>query len=167
MRQNRRLKISNICGVEMNVKVFVQNEAGSNRKNIYNEKTLEYIRTETVTGVYPYPYGFILNTTSGDEDNLDCFIITEKILKTGQIVDCEPLGIMEQTEDGQVDNNIIAVLTDEKIDKKRVINDEFKSRLTDFVMHAFDHFEGKKMSVGRFLGKEEARRHIEDCLDNA
>jgi inorganic pyrophosphatase len=150
----------------MNVKVFVQNEAGSNRKNIHNEKTLEYIRAETVTGVYPYPYGFILNTTSGDEDNLDCFIITEKPLKTGQVVDCEPLGIMEQTEDDQVDNNIIAVLTDERADGEKFLNDELKARLTEFAMHAFDHIEGKKMSVGRFLGKEEAARHILECLDS-
>ena len=143
------------------MKVFVQNEAGSNKKNIHNEKTLEYIRTETVTGVYPYPYGFILDTTSGDGDNLDCFIITEKILKTGQIVDCEPLGIMEQTEDDDVDNNILAVLSGEKT----VIDDDLKHRLTEFAMHAFNHIEGKKMSVGRFLGKEEAREHIMECLD--
>jgi len=145
----------------MIMKVFVQNEAGSNKKNIHNEKTLEYIRTETVTGVYPYPYGFILHTTSGDGDNLDCFIITEKTLKTGQIVDCEPLGIMEQTEDDDVDNNILAVLSGEKA----VIDDDLKYRLTEFAMHAFDHIEGKKMSVGRFLGKEEARKHIMECLD--
>ncbi len=147
------------------MKVFVQNEAGSNKKNIHNEKTLEYIRTETITGVYPYPYGFILDTTSGDGDNLDCFIITEKILETGQVVDCEPLGIMEQTEDDDVDNNVLAVLTDEKTDEKSVIDDNLKSRLTEFSMHAFDHFEGKKMSVGRFSGKEEARKHIMECLD--
>ena len=147
------------------MKVFVQNEAGSNKKNIHNEKTLEYIRAETVAGVYPFPYGFILDTTSGDGDNLDCFIITEKPLKTGQIVDCVPVGIMEQTEDNDVDNNILAVLPDEKTDEKSVIDDNLKSRLTKFAMHAFVHIEGKKMSVGRFSGKEEARKHIMECMD--
>jgi inorganic pyrophosphatase len=151
----------------MKLKVFVQNEAGSNQKNIYNEKTLEYIRTETVTGVYPYPYGFILGTTSGDEDNLDCYVITEKHLKTGQIVDCEPIGIMEQTEDNEVDNNIIAVLSDEIEDEKNIVDDKLKSRLTDFTMHAFDHIKGKKMTVGRFLGKEDAISHIQECLDSS
>ena len=147
----------------MIIKVFVQNEAGTNIKNIHNEKTLEFIRTETVTGVYPYPYGFILDTTSGDGDNLDCFIITGKILKTGQVVECEPLGIMEQTEDDDIDNNIIAALSGEKA----VIDDELKHSLTEFAMHAFDHIEGRKMSVGRFLGKKEAHKHIIECLDKA
>ena len=145
----------------MIIKVFVQNEAGTNIKNIHNEKTLEFIRTETVTGLYPYPYGFILDTTSGDGDNLDCFIITGETLKTGQVVECEPLGIMEQTEDDDIDNNIIAVLSGEKI----VIDDKLKQILTDFAMHAFDHIEGRKMSVGRFLGKEKASEHIMECLD--
>ena len=70
------------------MKVFIENEAGSNQKNLYNEKTLEYRKTVGVSRKYPYPYGFILETTSGDGDNLDCFILTEKKLKTGSIVNC-------------------------------------------------------------------------------
>jgi hypothetical protein len=48
---------------------------------------------------------------------------------------------------------------------KTLIDDELKHRLTEFSMHAFDHIEGKKMSVGRFLGKEEACKHIMECKD--
>ena len=80
------------------MKVFIENEAGSDQKNLYNEKTLEYKKTVTVSRKYPYPYGFILDTTSGDGDNLDCFIITERKVKTGQIIECEPIGLMEQIE---------------------------------------------------------------------
>ena len=77
-----------------NMKVFIENEPGSNQKNLYNEKTLEYKKTVTVSRKYPFPYGFILSTTSGDGDNLDCFIITVQKLQTGQTVECEPIGIM-------------------------------------------------------------------------
>ncbi len=80
------------------MKVFIENEAGSDQKNLYNEKTLEYRKTVTVSRKYPYPYGFILDTSSGDGDNLDCFIITDKALKSGQIIECEPIGLMEQLE---------------------------------------------------------------------
>jgi hypothetical protein len=31
------------------MKVFVENEAGTDQKNIYNEKTLKYIKTVTVS----------------------------------------------------------------------------------------------------------------------
>ena len=80
------------------MQVFIENEADSDQKNLYNEKTLEYKKTITVSCKYPYPHGFILDTTSGDGDNIDCFIITDKKLKRGQIVECELVGLMEQTE---------------------------------------------------------------------
>ena len=67
------------------MKVFIENEAGSDKKNLYNEKTLEYKKTVTVSKKYPYAYGFILNTTSEDGDNVDAFIITDKKLKAGQL----------------------------------------------------------------------------------
>ena len=50
---------------------------------------------------YPFPYGFVLETTNEDGGNVDCFVITPRELKTGQIVDCRPVGLMEQIEDGK------------------------------------------------------------------
>jgi hypothetical protein len=43
----------------MTIRVFVQNEAGSNRKNYHDEKTLEFWRSQIVSHAYPFPYGFI------------------------------------------------------------------------------------------------------------
>lgn len=143
------------------MKVFIENEAGSDQKNLYNEKTLEYRKTVTVSRKYPFPYGFILETTSEDGDNLDCFVITEKKLKTGDIVECEPIAIMEQIEDDKEDHNVLAKLVDEEV----LINEKIKKDLTEFVSHVFDHLVGKVVKVGRFLGKEEALNCIGRCLD--
>ncbi len=143
------------------MKAFIENEAGSNQKNIYDEKTLEYIKTVTVSRKYPYPYGFIIGTTSGDGDNLDCFIITKEKLKTGETVDCKPIGIMEQIEDTKKDNNILAVLNDETAEATPQIQQE----LTDFISHVFDHKPEKQVTVGKFLGKEDAENYINSCLD--
>lgn len=145
-----------------NMRVFIENEAGSDQKNLYNEKTLEYKKTVTVLRKYPFPYGFILGTISGDGDNLDCFIITEQKLKTGQTVECEPIGLMEQVEDGKEDHNILARLSGEET----TIGEEIKSKLTDFVSHVFDHKADKVVKVGRYLGKEDAEKYIEQCLDS-
>jgi len=150
------------------MKVFIENEAESDQKNLYNEKTLEYRKTVPVARKYPYPYGFILDSTSGDGDNLDCFIITDKILKTGQIVECEPIGIMEQLEitldkdKGEVveeDYNVLAVFPDEKIE----IDDMKKEQLREFVSHVFDHLPNKKVRVGNFLDQNSALQHIKKC----
>lgn len=143
------------------IKVFIENEAGSDRKNLFNEKTLEHKGSVTVSRKYPYPYGFILDTTSGDGDNVDCFVITERKLKTGQIVECEPVGIMEQSEDGEEDNNILAVMKGEGI----AIDEKLRKRLADFVSHVFDRIEGKKVVAGDFQGKAEAISYIRRCSD--
>lgn len=145
----------------MIMKVFIENEAGSNQKNLYNEKTLEYRKTVEVSRKYPYPYGFVLKTTSGDGDNLDCFVLTNKELKTGLIVECEPIGLMEQFEDGKEDHNILAILKGE--DTK--VNFEVKEKLKEFVSHVFDHRKGKVVRAGNFHGKEKAEEYIEKCKD--
>lgn len=152
----------------MKIKVFIENKAGSNQKNIYDEKTLQYKKTVTVSREYPYPYGFILNTTSGDGDNVDCFIITDKKLKIGEVVECEPIAIMEQIEsysakpgDDEEDHNILALLEDESFE----VDDSLKKKLSEFVSHAFDHLPNKRVKVGNFLDKERAVKYIEDCRD--
>ena len=152
------------------MKVFIENEAGSNQKNLYNEKTLEYRKTVTVSRNYPYPYGFILNTTSGDGDNLDCFVITDTKLEAGKVYNCEPLGLMEQHESSwtpekgavmEEDHNVLAGLVGEEIE----VTDEVKRVLTDFVSHVFDHLEGKTVQAGSFLDKAVALRIIEQTKD--
>ena len=152
----------------MLVKVFIENEANTNRKNHFNEKTLEYLETTTITGRYPFPYGFILHTTGGDGDNLDCFVITDKPLKSRQIVECEPVAILEETESSEEypgvmeeDNVVLAVLKGEPVQ----IGEEMKARLQEFVVHIFDHIPGKKTIVGSFLGREEAIAQVQRCWD--
>ncbi len=152
----------------MKIKVFIENEVGSNQKNIYDEKTLRYKKTVIVSREYPYPYGFILNTTGGDGDNIDCFVLTEKKLKTGKIVECKPIAIMEQiesswTEPGveQKDHNILAVLEDESFE----IDDKLKDKLSEFISHVFDHLPDKKVKVGDFLDAKKAIEHIRQCVD--
>ena len=57
----------------------------------------------------------MIGTDSGDGGNVDCYVITTRILKTGQIVECDPIGLMEQFEDGVEDHNILARLLDEPV----------------------------------------------------
>lgn len=153
------------------MKVFIENEASSDQKNLYDEKNLEYKKTVTVSRKYPYPYGFILDTTSGDGDNVDAFIITDKKLKSGQIVECTPVGMMEQMEKSwdeskggaeEVDHNVLMVL---KGSNQNVVNDEVKARLTDFILHVFDHIRPNKNRVGNFLDRQEALKYIESCKE--
>ena len=121
------------------MRVFIENPAGSRKKHLHDEKTLQLRATEDVARRYPFPYGFVLDTTSEDDDNVDCFVITPQALRTGQIVTCDPVGLMEQIEDGKADRNVIAVLPGEGVE----FGSKEQSILIDFVSHVFEHKVGK------------------------
>ncbi len=144
------------------MKVFIENEAGSNSKNLFNEKTMEYKKTYAVSRAYPYLYGFILDTTSGDGDNLDCFVITNRKLASQVVVEPEPIGVMELREDGQEDHKVIATFPDEGLQ----LTDDVKKELRDFALHVFDHMSGKTMLVGDFYDKETALELLKRSADH-
>jgi inorganic pyrophosphatase len=111
------------------MKVFIQSEAGSFVKHSHDEKTLQLISRSRVSRSYPFLYGFVLDTTGEDGDNVDCFVLTKAPLKTGEIVDCEPFAMMEQMEDDQQDHNILAVLRGENYS----FDSDTRQILTEFV----------------------------------
>jgi inorganic pyrophosphatase len=145
------------------IKVFVQNEAGSNLKHYHDEKTPEFKFTTTVSLPYPFPYGFIIGTTASDGCNLDCYVITDAPLRTGAIVECEPIALMEQFEDGVEDHNILARLTGESAD----ITGETQRTLVHFVENVFRHIDGKQICAGRFLPVSDAEACVTRHADAA
>ena len=84
------------------MQVFIENLAGSRRKNIYDERALRHLSTVDVSASYPYPYGFVIGTVSGDGDAVDCFVLTSEPLTAGTILECDPIGLLEQIEDGEI-----------------------------------------------------------------
>lgn len=146
----------------ISVKVFIENPAGSSIKHIHDEKTLKLKSTATVSSVYPLPYGFVLRTTAEDGDNVDCFVLTKRLLDRGAIIDCEPIGLMEQVEDGKVDNKILATIHDEPV----ALDDEIRHSLVEFARHVFDHVPGKVMVVGGFRDKAAALAYLRQHQDS-
>ncbi len=142
-------------------RVFIENPAGTNIKHTFNEKTLEPIRTDRVAAKYPFPYGFILKTTSGDGDNVDCFVITDQELRTGEVVSCEAVGMVTQIEDGEVDHNILGI----RCGDAGTLRETDITRVQEFARHVFDHIPGKVVKVGEFIDKKSAEGYIKNCLD--
>jgi inorganic pyrophosphatase len=138
------------------VKVFIQNEAGSVIKNMHNEKTLELTGMARVSCAYPFPYGFILDTTGDDGLNVDCFVLTNTPLRSGQVVECEPIGLMEQIEDGEEDHNVLAAIQGEE----ERLDGRTQQILIEFVRHVFDHIPGKTIQAGTFRDRLAAVEHV-------
>lgn len=145
------------------LRVFIENEAGSRRKNIYDERTLRYQRTVEVSRPYPFPYGFVIGTRSGDGDCVDCFVLTGATLSSGTIVECDPIGLLEQVEDGEVDHKVLAILIGERIALDAVV----VASLKHFITEAFAHVPGKRMEIGRLLSRQEAEAYVNACRDDS
>ena len=145
------------------MQVFIENEAGSRQKNTYDERTLAHLRSETVSRAYPFPYGFVLGTRSGDGDAVDCFVITGEKRVSGATVACDAVALLEQVEDGEIDHKILAVPAGAKAD----IGDDVLEALTDFISGVFAHVPGKQMRIGRLLGREEAEAYVRACRTDA
>jgi inorganic pyrophosphatase len=96
------------------IKVLIQAEAGSHDKMQYDERTLKPIAAGRVSRPYPYPYGFVLETTAADGDNVDCYVFGDDSLRSGSIVACEVIGLLEQIESGESDHKVLAVIAGQK-----------------------------------------------------
>jgi inorganic pyrophosphatase len=139
------------------IKVLVQVEAGSREKHLYNEKTLEYKEARRVSRPYPYAYGFIVGTQAEDGDALDCYLITKDKVKCGSIVECEPIGLLQQVEDGEIDDKVLAAIPGQHVE----LDEALLNELQDFIYDIFSQFPGIHVKVGEILPREAALQRIE------
>ncbi|MEA3273483.1 MAG: inorganic diphosphatase [Patescibacteria group bacterium] len=144
------------------MKAFIEVDAGTDQRPIYNEQTLEQIGIKKVYKPYPYAYGFLLDTISGDGDQLDCYVITSKSLTSGDTIDVEPIGMVESVENGEEDHKILCQLSNETI----TINSTIEKEIRDFGEHYFDDRPDKQVVGGRFLGYQDAIKLIDSCRIN-
>ena len=141
------------------MQVFIENQAGSRRKNIYDERTLRHLRTVDVSASYPYPYGFVIGTVSGDDDAVDCFVLTSEPLTAGTMLECDPIGLLEQVEDGEIDHKVLAVPSG----GSATIDDAVIAALKEFVSGVFSHVPDKRMEIGRLLDRDAAESYLRQC----
>ena len=139
--------------------VFIENEAGSATKNTFDEKTLRLRGSKEVARPYPFPYGFVINTLSGDGDCVDCFVVSKRVLRTGDIVECVPVHLLEQIEDGEVDHKVLCV----PAGSPTVVPESAVAKIRAFVMSVFSHIPGKDMRLGALLDADAAERYVRKC----
>lgn len=144
------------------MRVFIENEAGSRLKNTYDERTLRHVSTVEVSAPYPFPYGFVIGTVSGDGDAVDCFVVTARCLSSGEWLECEPVALLEQIEDGAIDHKLLAVPAGEPA----MVDDATVAALRHFAASVFAHVAGKRMTIGRLLDREAAEAFLREGREN-
>ena len=139
------------------IRMLIQVEAGSCDRNIYNEKTLEYIKTSHGSHPYPYPYGFVVGTSAEDGGCVDCYLITKNKVEAGSIVECEPVGLLEQHEEDEIDHKVLAVLPGEDTKLDQVALEELQT----FIKNIFSEVPEMNVRVGPVHPREAALHHLQ------
>jgi inorganic pyrophosphatase len=93
---------------------------------------------------------------------VDCYIITHDNLQAGSIVECEPIGLLEQDEDGEIDHKVLASMPNQQVEVGR----ELLQEMQDFIYLIFAGHPDMHVTVGDILPREEALRHIQEHLEN-
>ena len=143
------------------IKVLIQVAGGSSDRHIYDERTLEFKGTRQGSLPYIYPYGFILETRAEDGDSVDCYIITHESLEAGTIVECEPIGLLEQDEDGEIDHKVLASLPNQHME----VTQELAQEMREFIHLLFSVYPDMHVTVGNILSREETLRYIDENRD--
>ncbi len=117
---------------------------------------------------YPFAYGCIPRTWDEDGDPLDIEIVgvTEPLVP-GSIVESRIIGVMKFDDGGEVDDKVIAVLSDDK--RMNHINtfEDLGGHWLKETKYYWEHYKDLKKpgtcTVNGFFGIEEAVKIIEDC----
>ena len=117
---------------------------------------------------YPFAYGCIPRTWDEDGDPLDIEIISvSEPLIPGSIVEARIIGVMKFDDGGEVDDKIIAVLSDDKrvnhIKTFEDLGEHWLKETTYYWEHYKDLKKPGTCNVNGFFGLQEALKTIEDC----
>lgn len=137
--------------------VFVENPAGSLTKQHHDEVSLVPTELEPVSRPYPYAYGFVVGVLSGDGDCLDCFVLSDREVQRGETVDCVPIAVLEQYQNGDDDHDLIAVPCDEDVALFEAELERSIEQLRSFIDHVFDHDPLRTLRHGKLLGSSAAQ----------
>ena len=119
---------------------------------------------------YPFAYGCIPRTWDEDGDPLDVEIVgvTEPLIP-GSIVEARIIGVMKFDDGGEVDDKVIAVLSDDKrVDHIKTFEDLGEHWLKE-TKYYWEHYKDLKKpgtcKVNGFFGIDEAVKVIKECED--
>jgi inorganic pyrophosphatase len=143
------------------IKVFIETEAGSREKNRYDNLTLRLNESFEVPLPYPYAYGFALGTKSGDGGGIDCFVLGAEGVKTGTVIECEVIGLLEMLEGDEVDHKLITRFAyGSGSASGGGLDPAVVETIKAFILVLFKKFPEVKIEFGELLGREAAREFL-------
>ncbi|MEK7086283.1 MAG: inorganic diphosphatase [Patescibacteria group bacterium] len=155
-------------GTKEEMNVIIEIPKDSHNKYEIDKKTglIKLDRANYSSAAYPFDYGFVPQTLWDDGDALDVVLLTTYPLNVGILVAARPVGILNMIDDGDADDKIIAVPTDDKRwDDVQDISDINKHTLREFV-HFFETYKQLKgkpspVEINGYEGADKAKEAFE------
>ena len=114
---------------------------------------------------YPSDYGFIPRSWYDDEDPLDVLVLVEDRTFPGCVIEARPVALMRMDDDGEKDDKIIAVPTEDPrfdhIQDLDELPDQRQAEIDEFFETYKNLEEGKQVETLGWEGKAAAKEAIE------
>ena len=154
------------------INVVIEVPVGSTQKIEWNRDLaiFELDRVEPSAFVKPANYGFIPQTLDEDGDELDVMVVTSGAIPTGVYLKARVLGVMKFSDDGEVDDKIIAVPVDDRDNDDMYEKlEDLPKRLLEQIEHHFNHYKDLykpgSTKVEGFYGFDEAKKVIAEAIE--
>ncbi|MCD5323033.1 MULTISPECIES: inorganic diphosphatase [Pontibacillus] len=151
------------------IDVFIEIPTGSQNKYEFDKEkgVFKLDRVLFSSQFYPAEYGYIDDTLALDGDPLDALVLVTNPTFPGCVIESRILGFLNMIDDGEEDQKLIAVPTeDPRFKDIHTLDDLPQHKLTE-ISHFFQTYkdlQGKKTEIGEYEGVEAANKLIDDCL---
>jgi len=147
----------------MDILVYIEISKNSTIKYEFDPKLNSLIcdRILYTPFAFPFNYGFIPNTLSGDGDPIDAIVYMDQPLVPGSYIKCRIIGCLETEDEKGEDAKLILVPIDKVCPETKEIKDitDLPSMFIEKIIYFYQHYkdiEKKKVTIGKLLNKDEA-----------
>jgi inorganic pyrophosphatase len=118
---------------------------------------------------YPANYGFIPRTYGDDKDPLDVLLLCAETLEPMTLVKAKPIGVISMIDNGQGDEKIIAVPSNDPTYNHYTDISELPKHIFDEMSHFFTvykNLENKQTAVNEVMGRDAAVQIVQKAIDD-
>jgi len=152
------------------VKAVIEIPQGSHTKYEVDKNTglLKLDRIIYSSFHYPVNYGFIPQTLGQDNDPLDILVMCSESIQPLCLVEATVIGNMQMIDNGEIDDKIIAVATNDPGINFYSDVDQLPRHFIAVLRNFFEQYkvlENKKVEIDEFQDKEAAYKVISEAIN--
>lgn len=153
------------------VKAMIEIPEGSRAKYEIDKETGLLILDRVIYSSFHYPvnYGFIPQTLGWDHDPLDILVLCSQSIHPLCLVDATVIGNMQMIDNGEHDDKIIAVATEDPSVNHITCIEELPRHFIAELRNYFEQYkalENKQVFIENFQKREEAYAIINEAIDH-